>query len=1289
MSQLIVTAAATAGRAALRAAATGVARGIAGAAAGYAYRGLRNIILGPAQASREGPQVENFRLQSSTPGAGVAQVYGRARIAGQIIWASRFRETVQSATQTSGGKGGSRRIETTSTDYLYSISLAIGLGVGEITRIGRVWADGREISLRDYNYRLYRGDGAQMPDSLIEALEGSAPAFRDLAYIVFEDLPLAGFGNRLPQFNFEIFRAAPGQQGLAGEIKALVMIPGSGESVYDTRPVMRVTGEGEAAAENTYSALGETDFLASLDHLQASLPQCGAVSLVVSWFGDDLRAGQCQLRPGVEIADKQTTPEDWMGGGVNRSNAHLISAYEGAPAFGGTPSDQSVINAIREMKSRGLAVTFYPFILMDIAPDNNLPNPAAYGGGNGQGVYPWRGRIIAEGDAVAEVSAFMGNTAASDFTVSGDVVSYSGPTEWGLNRMVLHYAHLCKAAGGVDGFLISSEMVALSTSRNGLSYPFVNALKNLAAQVRGILGPATKISYAADWSEYFGHQPQDGSNDIIFHLDDLWADSNIDFIGIDNYMPLADWRESESHLDGQAWPSIYDRAYLQSNIEGGEYYDFYYASASDRDNQIRTPIIDTAHGEDWVFRAKDIKNWWLNPHHNRPGGVREATPTPWIPQSKPVRFTELGCGAVHFGANQPNRFNDPKSAEGGLPFYSNGGRDDAMQIAFLRAQISYWQEAQNNPVSSQYGAPMLETDALALYAWDARPFPDFPFRETVWADAGNWSTGHWLAGRTDLVALEDLLASLIPPDMATLSYEAPPAMITGFVIDRPMALRDVLQPLLDYFQLAMIESEDGLQIRPLYGRVAGALSYKNMVAAEDSDYAITIGEAIEAPSALALYYSDGSAAYEAAVAEVQDPIAQGSDLGHGLARLSMPLILESGEAVLGARRLLAEIRARRDQISFELPWDDFIWEAGDVISLTLEGTAQDYRIDEISTGDTRVISASQTPLLSGLARGQDLRVLPEPQGLAPQPVFGLIEAPIILGEVPQVYAYAYSAPWPGRAALYEDNVLQGEISSPALIGRLIAELPPGPGGRWLYGQEIACTLQGGDLSSLDKLTVLGGAHLAFLDHGDGAFEIVQFVDAALQGDGSWRLATLLRGQGGTEFLSANAVPAGARLVIFNQALLPFDATQFQAGADYIWRAGPSGLPPENASYQSASFIYNRIAMRPLSPVHLRVRESGGDIQLSWTRRTRIGGDDWAALDVPLGEVEERYQVQIIANGIVLREEETTAPSYLYSAAAQGADWAGLAPGTQITIAIGQVSQSYGVGTKLTGVIATT
>ena len=57
--------------------------------------------------------------------------------------------------------------------------------------------------------------------------------------------------------------------------------------------------------------------------------------------------------------------------------------------------------------------------------------------------------------------------------------------------------------------------------------------------------------------------------------------------------------------------------YLQGNVEGGENYDWYYASEADRESQIRTPIDDTGYGEHWVFRPKDLRGWWSNQHFDR------------------------------------------------------------------------------------------------------------------------------------------------------------------------------------------------------------------------------------------------------------------------------------------------------------------------------------------------------------------------------------------------------------------------------------------------------------------------------------------------------------------------------------------------------------------------------------------------------------------------------------------------------------------------------------------------
>ena len=147
--------------------------------------------------------------------------------------------------------------------------------------------------------------------------------------------------------------------------------------------------------------------------------------------------------------------------------------------------------------------------------------------------------------------------------------------------------------------------------------------------------------------------------------------------------------------------SIYDPDYLKANIAGGEYFDWHYASLADRQSQMRTPITDGAHGKPWVYRPKDLVSWWSEPHYDRPGGVESATPTAWLPQSKPIRFTELGCPAVDKGANQPNVFYDPKSSESALPYYSSGRRDDLMLHRFLEAVLGYWSETgAHNPIST-------------------------------------------------------------------------------------------------------------------------------------------------------------------------------------------------------------------------------------------------------------------------------------------------------------------------------------------------------------------------------------------------------------------------------------------------------------------------------------------------------------------------------------------------------------------------------------------------------------
>ena len=771
MATIVLSAVGLAAGTALNGSILGLTTGLIGRAIGATIgRVIDQKIMGQGSETVESGKVDRLRLTGASEGAGINHVYARVRVPGQLIWSTRFREHVN---ESGGGKGGPPKPKT--REYSYSISVAIALCEGEISGNGRIWADGQLVETDKLNMRVYNGSATQMPDPKMEAVEGTGtvPAYRGLAYVVLEDLDLTPYGSRIPHLNFEVIRPAPAalpnqEPDVSEAVQAVALIPGTGEYALATSPVYYRTvaseravlthsGDGEARTANINSASGKADLLTSLDGLDAELPNCAAASLVVSWFGSDLRCGSCELLPKVEQKLQDSTSMPWNVSGTNRADAQEIARQDDRPIYGGTPTDRSVIEGIEALQATGQSVTFYPFILMEQLAGNGLIDP--WTGADDQPVLPWRGRIttsIAPGQdgspdttaaAAAEVAAFFGQAAVEDFANTEDGVSYSGPAEWSYRRFILHYAHLCAKAGGVDAFCIGSEMRSLTQIRGaGGSFPAVEALIALAQDVRVILGEDCKIGYAADWSEYFGYHPQDGSGDVYFHLDPLWADDEIDFIGIDNYMPLSDWRSGTEHKDAE-WGAIYNLDYLRGNVAGGEGYDWYYASGNAREVQKRTNITDGAYDEPWVFRYKDLKNWWLNAHHNRIGGVRQEAPTGWEPQSKPFWFTEMGCAAIDKGTNQPNKFLDPKSSESSLPHYSDGRRDDFVQAQYLRAMTSFWGDADNNPASDIYGEAMIDMSRAHVWAWDARPYPNFPGNVDVWSDGDNYLRGHWLNGR--------------------------------------------------------------------------------------------------------------------------------------------------------------------------------------------------------------------------------------------------------------------------------------------------------------------------------------------------------------------------------------------------------------------------------------------------------------------------------------------------------------------------------------------------------------
>ncbi|MCU4182230.1 glycoside hydrolase/phage tail family protein [Bosea sp. BH3] len=1249
----------------------------------------------------EGPRLKEVNGLAATEGAAIPRVYGRARLGGQLIWATRFEEEVSvSITRTkSGGKGG-RSQKSYETTYSYYANLAIGLCEGEISFVRRIWVDGRELDIATVGMRVHHGHEAQAPDPLIAAKEaGEVPAFRGLAYVVFERFPLADYGNRVPQFDFEVVRAV---EGLNEMIRAVSLIPGAGEFVYDRRPVSHEPEPGVSESLTRHQLYGGSDVDTAVSQLLSLCPNLRSVSLVVSWFGDDLRAGFCTVAPRVELPWKPTVGAEWAVAGVARASARPVSQIDGRPAFGGTPSDESVIALIRRLRfDFGLEVVLYPFLMMDIPADNVLPDP--WSGAAGQPRYPWRGRVTCdpapgqsgspEGTATAasQIAAFVGTVAPADMSAAGDLISCAKPDEWSYRRLVMHGAMLAQAAGGVEGFVIGSELVGLTHLRGTAGYPMADHLVGIAADVKTIL-PSAILTYAADWTEY-GADVRDDGQDIDFPLDALWASPAIGAIGIDFYPPLSDWRDSGGHADEELARGPADLAYLRGRLTSGEAYDWFYADDEGRAVQERLPIEDGAYGKPWLYRPKDLWGWWSHPHIRRAGGV-ETTATAFAPGAKPIWLTEIGVPAVDKGANAPNVFPDVRSAEGSFPPFSSGARDDLVQARGLETIISGFDPARagfdplRNPVHPVSGIRMVDPARIAVWNWDARPFPAFPDLGGIWADGANFETGHWLNGRLEGTPADRLVAKLLA------DFGLPPAdgirvdgFLDGYVLDRPFSARQALEPLAQTFGFDAMMSSGRLRFEGRGGKVSRLLGPDDLVPDRDGEpFTLRRNQETELPLELRLGFSDSENDYRNAA--VRSRRLAGAARREVVVETAIVTRLAEGQRLADQR--LQEAWAGRETLECELSPHCLDLEPGDVVSMPVDGSARLFRITRIADGPTRQLSARavEPAIYSGAGAKGGTRPPRTPPALPGRPLAIPLSLPIVTVQPPALLSLAaFAAPWPGALAIWSADEAgffrpTGFVEAPSIVGETLTDLPPGPLWRTDRRAVLEVRLRGGVLASVAPEAALAGANaLALIDEA-GEIELVTASQAELIGPQRFRLSGFVRGLGGSEAAASRLLPAGSRVVVLDGAAVTLTRELSDVGRSLRYRIGPARHDVGDATMVEAEAAVTAAALLPLSPVRPAARRSESGIALSWLRRTRIDGDSWDLMEVPLGEEIERYEVRILDGTTILHTEIVNEPAWLYAATLELAHFGVMQP--EIVLSIVQISATVGPGREWSG-----
>ncbi len=1192
----------------------GGAKFLAQAAVAAAVTVAQRALMPDQTTRRQGTRLDNSQIVTSNEGTPISNIIGRNRVAGQVIWQTTFREEVVTNTEESGGKGApSSNVETTT--YNYHASFAIGLCQADgSAKYGQVWADGKPLKPSDHTIRFYNGAPDQLPDPKIEAVEGAGEvsAYRGLCYIVFDEMLLEKFGNRLPQITVEIINIPEKYQSneaLEKSLRSINIIPSTGEFVYGTdisiSKERRGPGASKSISLNDNAFEDGADIQVSLDQLQASAVNLSSASLVVAWFGTSMNAAACEVKPKLDLINANITPNEWQVTDRVKTNAEEVILE-----YGGTPSDISVRQAIQDIKSRGLRAMFYPFILMDVDG------------------YPWRGRII--GDA----TIFAGTVGTSDFTVwDGTQIPYSGANEWSHKRMIYHYAWLMKdvfTAG--DVFLIGSEMVGLSADVNwGIE------LTAILAGVRSILPVGVKVSYAADWSEY-----KETS------LTPVW--SSADFVGIDNYMPLTDWRDGEED---------YSLTAFMAGIEGDELWDYYYLSPADRDAKIQTPITGAQ------FRQKDIRFW------------RDANHT-----GKEIYFTEFGCPSVDKGANQPNVFYDPKSDESSFPYFSDGSRNDYNQRLYLEAMLKYWDDN-----------GLVDPDNMFAWVWDARPYPAFPSNSKKWSDGGNWEKGHWLNGRLDALSLEKVILSLSESAGLDVSEIDVTALAKVFTLVRGLMWSDitpaanVIQNLLTSFHIDVFETDGRLTFVPKAESKEVVIDPDDFLIDDpiDASFSKSKIEPSALPQRTIVEFVDEYRDYQIAAVSGSRSGAQTSNIDR-FASLSIVL---SDYAQSLADSLTQEKWVGRDTISFSLPLiykdiicgDWFLYERKYKIIKVTYGDQLDIEAVGFNKGVYKTVqhAGSIPKVTSPVSVGQSSMLAAEIPLL--NDTLGNLWSPRLIGD---------QDPWPGSINVYVDDgsggyVINTSLSAPTFIGEIVADLPKGALYIWDEANEVKVNFHDPSktLSSASDTSVRAGANTIAVLTPSGEWEIIQFANAQLNGDGTYTLTKLLRGQLGTEAFMGEPTLSGTTMFVVDYQRMTYikgGASRFNIETSL--RHGAIGYNVSDNRYSDLVVTPRGVAYRPYAPGHLHQTVDGGtdDIVLTWVRRTRFDGDSWDAVEVPLNEEFEKYEVDIYNGGSIVRTIEVdSVTSAVYSQVDQITDFGSTQ--TAIIWKVYQLSAIYGRGTS--------
>lgn len=405
-------------------------------------------------------------------------------------------------------------------------------------------------------------------------------------------------------------------------------------------------------------------------------------------------------------------------------------------------------------------------------------------------------------------------------------------------------------------------------------------------------------------------------------------------------------------------------------------------------------------------------------------------------------------------------------------------------------------------------------------------------------------------------------------------------------------------------------------------------------------------------------------------------------------RFQTSLRMDDDEAWDAVQGHLSNASAERIKFEAAVPYTRGDVEPGQIWTLTGAGANHDVRITEIDDGLVRALRGyAAFPFLTAAGTPIDSsRPIPALDDISVTD-FELVDAHMWRDEdddtgfTMTAWRRRAGSQWPGGILFRGTDPMTISAQFATLLSETISGRAQNVLGDvvspnfWDRANTLTVTMVSGEPTSATEADVLNGANPLWVACGSTSeWEMIQFADAVENADGSWTLSNLLRGRMGTEHLTG-LHDRGDR-VLWADPATAVRGGGSAIGIQYWYQSATVGSSPDTTTRRA--FTNRARGKRPYSVVQISgSRDGSSNLTVTWVRRSRIQGDP-SQTAIPLGEVTEEYEVEILNAGTVVRTfTGLSSPTVTYTAADQTTDFG--SPQASIDVKIYQISDVFGRG----------